>query len=298
MGRLFGLVLPALVFASPALAQQPRTIDGWTLTENATSCTATMGNAGERVTGRAAISAVPTSSDWPGRFAITIDITTIAALRDHVANDLPIEVQARLPSGQIVPLPSTAVREGGQLTITPRGFDRAYIAALTGEDHIAIEARIDQTMVRTPNPDAPYQRIFEVKVPAVDNLLAAMDACNARVRANRVPVVRVGLSDRIANSVCPFELENGYARYLPLTVPGGVYRLRIGTDGRIAETQAPASHATPADRFSPLRYALQEIPRHIRRLQFIPAFNASLEPVEAWAEFTWPVINCPADVRR
>jgi hypothetical protein len=296
MQRISWLVVPALVFATPALAQQPRTIDGWTFAEDATSCTARLGNTGERVTGRAAVSTIPTSSDWSGRFAVTLDIATIRSLSNYVADNIPMEVQARLPSGRIVPLPSTSSVETGRLMITPRGIDRAYIAALTGEVPIAIEVRVDQTAVRTPDPNTPYQRVLSVNLPPVDNLLAAIDACNARIRANRVPVVREGLSERVANSVCPYNVTT--YRYDTVSVPPGVYRLKIGTDGRIAETQAPASHAIPADRSNPLHHALREIPHHIRRLRFIPAFNASLEPVEAWIDFSWPVINCPADVRR
>lgn len=295
MQHISWLVVPAMLISTPALAQQPRSIDGWTFTEDTTSCTASLGNSGERVTGWAGVSSRPESSDWSGRFAITLDIATLRSLSNYVANNIPMEVQARLPSGRIVPLPSTSTVEAGRLMITPRGLDRAYIAALTGQVPIDIEVRVDQTAVRTPDPNTPYQRAFSLNMPPVDNLLAAIDACNARIRANRVPVVREGLSDRVANSVCPYNVTT--YRYDPVAVPPGVYRLKIGTDGRIAETEAPASHAIPADRTNPLHHALREIPSHIRRLRFIPAFNASLEPVEAWIDFSWPAINCPADVR-
>jgi hypothetical protein len=295
MQHISWLVVPALLFTTPALAQQARSLDGWTFTEDATSCTASLGNSGERITGWAGVSSRPESSDWAGRFAITLDIATIRSLSNYAANNIPMEVQARLPSGRIVPLPSTSSVETGRLMITPRGLDRAYIAALTGQVPIDIEVRVDQTAIRTPDPNTPYQRAFSLNMPPVDNLLAAIDACNARIRANRVPVVREGLSDRVANSVCPYNVTTYH--YDPVAVPPGVYRLKIGTDGRIAETEAPASHAIPADRTNPLYHALREIPPHIRRLRFIPAFNASLEPVEAWIDFSWPAINCPADVR-
>lgn len=295
MPRISWLFVPALMITTPALAQQPATIDGWTFTEDATSCTASLGNSGEQVTGRAAVSTIPTSSDWSGRFAITLDISTIRSLSNYVANNLPMEVQARLPSGRIVSLPSTSSVEDGRLMITPRGLDRDYIAALTGQAPIDIEVRVDQAAVRTPDPNTPYQRAFSLNMPPVDKLLAELDACKARIRANRVPVVRRGLSDRVANTVCPYNVTT--YRYDTVAVPPGVYRLKIGTDGRIAETQAPASHAIPADRTNPLHHALREIPRQIAGLQFIPAFNASLEPVEAWTEFSWPAINCPADVQ-
>lgn len=300
MRRYLAAALLGLVSATQALAQQPTVIDGWTLTEDDRSCSASMTNEAAGIRGFAAFQAVP-SDLIPDDLSISIDLRRIASLRTYYERNFPMEVQATLPSGEIVTVPPyIGFSDRDWLRLTPRGFDRRYIAALSGTSPVSFSVRLDQNAVRTPNPDLPYDRAFSTNIAPITNVLAALDACKARQRASRIPRLYRGPGSlgRIALVICPYTLNNGRRDYPTIMVPGGSYRLKINVSGDVAEVLAPAAHTLPADRTNIMRDPLREIARMIPRMDFFPAYNSSLEPVEAWTNFEWPAVNCPADVER